>query len=60
VWERASADARLRLRRLRRPRRGRPQAADGPTATVSLPGGDLLITWRESDSHVHDDGPGGA
>jgi diaminopimelate epimerase len=27
------------------------------TATVSLPGGDLLITWRESDSHVTMTGP---
>jgi diaminopimelate epimerase len=26
-------------------------------ARISLPGGDLLIEWRESDGHVLMDGP---
>jgi diaminopimelate epimerase len=29
----------------------------GRTATVTLPGGDLVIAWRESDDHVHMTGP---
>ena len=29
----------------------------GRKATVTLPGGDLVIEWRESDDHVRMTGP---
>ena len=53
---RRRADARLRHRRLRRRGGGLAAADDRPGATVSLPGGDLVIEWR-ADDHVLMTGP---
>ena len=36
---------------------GARKGLTGRRATISLPGGDLVITWRESDDHVLMTGP---
>ena len=35
-----------------------PRPADGESVRVTLPGGDLLIEWRESNNKVYMSGPG--
>ena len=50
-------DAGLRHGGLRRRGRRRARGATGRKVTVTLPGGDLLIEWREGDEHILMTGP---
>ena len=57
VGTRRRADEGLRHRRLRRRCRAARTRRANRKVTVTLPGGDLMIDWREDDDHVLMTGP---
>ena len=58
TWERgAGPDARVRLGGMRGGGLGARTRRTGRIVKVTLPGGDLVIAWRESDGHVLMTGP---